>query len=56
VPDGVPLERVVTLIAVLCAEAPAESLAATEKLYCVPAVKPVTLYVGFVTVAIELPF
>jgi hypothetical protein len=54
--DGVPFERVVTLIAELCADAPAESLAATEKLYCVAAVKPVTLYVGFVVVAIEVPF
>jgi hypothetical protein len=50
------LERVVTLIAELCADAPAESLAATEKLYCVPAVSPVTLNVVFAVVAIGLPF
>jgi hypothetical protein len=50
------LEVVVTLIAELCAEAPAESVAATEKLYWVDAVKPVTLYVALVAVAIEVPF
>jgi hypothetical protein len=56
VPDAVPLERVVTLIAVLWADAPSESVAATEKLYWVDADKPVTLYVGLVVVAIDVPF
>jgi len=56
VPDGVPLERVVTLIAVLWADVPSESLAATEKVYCVEADKPVTLYEGVVVVAIDVPF
>ncbi len=34
---------VVTLIGVLCADVPAESLAATAKLYCVPGESPVRL-------------
>src|ERR1039458_298901 len=45
-----------TLIAVLWADAPSESVAATEKLYWVDADKPVTLYVGLVVVAIDVPF
>ena len=46
------------MIAVLCADAPKESFAVTEKLYCVDADNPVTLYVVFVTVAmgVALPF
>jgi hypothetical protein len=56
VPDGVPFDRVVTLRGVLCADAPSESLAATEKLYCVAGDKPVTLYVGLLVVVIDWPF
>jgi hypothetical protein len=56
VPDGVPFESVVALMAALSADAPSESLAATEKLYCVAADRPVTVYVGLVAVAIDAPF
>lgn len=44
------------MIAELCADAPFESLAATEKLYCVDDESAVTLYVGLVVVAIDVPF
>lgn len=45
-----------TLTGELWAEAPKESLAATVKLYCVPAVKSVTLYVVLVVVVMTVPF
>lgn len=56
---GVPADSVVTDTAgELCAEVPAESVAATVNIYVVEAVKPVTLKVGVVLVpiAVELPF
>jgi len=56
VPAGVPPELVVTEIAELCAEFPAESPAATVKLYVVAAVKPVTLKVVEVGVPMDFPF
>jgi hypothetical protein len=56
-PAGVPAAPVVvTLTEELWADTPKESLAATAKLYCVPAVKPVTLYVALVVVAMAVPF
>ncbi len=50
------LAPVVTLIAELCAEVPAASLAATVNEYGVEGVKPVTAKVGPVGVPIEVPF
>jgi hypothetical protein len=47
---------VVTLKAELWAEAPAASVAATVKLYVVPAVKPVTAKLGVAEVPMEVPF
>ena len=56
VPAGVAPESVVTDAAELWAERPAESEAATVKLYVVAGAKPVTLKVVVVAVPIETPF
>jgi hypothetical protein len=55
VPPPPPLV-VVTLIELLCADIPNESLAATVKLYVVEAVKPDTVKLVPLLVPIELPF
>jgi hypothetical protein len=48
--------NVVTLIAVLCAELPAASLAATLKLYVVTGDKPVIDMLGLLVVPAATPF
>jgi hypothetical protein len=47
--------KVVTLSAVLCDDVPAASVAATEKLYVVDAVNPLTEKLVPVAVPIEVP-
>ena len=51
-----PADWVVTLIALLCAELPNESLAETLKLKVVDAASPVTLKLVLPVVPIEFPF
>ena len=46
----------VTFMAVLCAELPAASVAATLKLYVVNGDKPLTVMFGLLVVPIDTPF